>query len=98
MTNATRRKHLFLDPPPGHPLEPAVDNRPPSILQSREAKDVKRNLLSIAGYDPSGGAGALLDVRVFGALGFHGTAVLTALTVQNTVEVRRVSPVSPPGR
>lgn len=54
---------------------------------------MKRNLLSIAGFDPSGGAGALLDVRVFGALGFHGTAVLTALTVQNTVEVRKVIPI-----
>jgi hydroxymethylpyrimidine/phosphomethylpyrimidine kinase len=52
-----------------------------------------RNLLSIAGFDPSGGAGALLDMRVFGALGFHGTAVLTALTVQNTVEVRKVIPL-----
>ena len=54
---------------------------------------MKRNLLSIAGFDPSGGAGALLDVRVFGALGFHGTAVLTALTVQNTAEVRKVIPL-----
>ena len=52
-----------------------------------------RTLLSIAGFDPSGGAGALLDVRVFGALGFHGTAVLTALTVQNTREVRKVIPL-----
>jgi hydroxymethylpyrimidine/phosphomethylpyrimidine kinase len=53
---------------------------------------MKRTLLSIAGYDPSGGAGALLDVRVFAALGFHGAAVLTALTVQNTREVRKVIP------
>jgi hydroxymethylpyrimidine/phosphomethylpyrimidine kinase len=54
---------------------------------------MKRTLLSISGYDPSGGAGALLDVRVFAALGFHGAAVLTALTVQNTREVRRVIPL-----
>jgi hydroxymethylpyrimidine/phosphomethylpyrimidine kinase len=51
---------------------------------------MKRTLVSIAGYDPSGGAGVLLDVRVFTALGFHGAAVLTALTVQNTREVRKV--------
>jgi hydroxymethylpyrimidine/phosphomethylpyrimidine kinase len=51
-----------------------------------------RTLLSIAGYDPSGGAGAILDVGVFGALGFHGAAVLTSLTVQNTRTVRRVIP------
>ncbi len=54
---------------------------------------MKRTLLSIAGYDPSGGAGALLDVRVFEALDFHGAVVLTALTVQNTVAVRRVIPI-----
>ena len=53
---------------------------------------MKPTLLSIAGYDPSGGAGALLDVQVFEALGFHGAAVLTALTIQNTVEVRKVIP------
>ncbi len=54
---------------------------------------MKANLLSVAGYDPSGGAGALLDVRIFEALGFHGAAVLTALTIQNTREVRKVIPV-----
>jgi hydroxymethylpyrimidine/phosphomethylpyrimidine kinase len=63
-------------------------------LQSREAEKVKRTLLSIAGFDPSGGAGALMDVRVFAALGFHGASVLTAMTVQNTLEVRRVVPLS----
>ncbi len=54
---------------------------------------MKRTLLSVAGFDPSGGAGVLLDVQVFTALGFHGTAVLTALTVQNTLEVRTVIPI-----
>jgi len=54
---------------------------------------MERTLLSIAGFDPSGGAGALLDVRVFEALGFHGTSVLTALTAQNTLEVRKVVPL-----
>jgi hydroxymethylpyrimidine kinase/phosphomethylpyrimidine kinase len=55
-----------------------------------------RILLSIAGFDPSGGAGALMDVAVFEAAGFRGMAVLTALTVQNTREVRRIVPL-PPG-
>ncbi len=53
-------------------------------------------LLSVAGFDPSGGAGALLDVAVFEAAGFKGMSVLTALTIQNTREVFRVVPV--PGR
>jgi len=46
-----------------------------------------RTLLSLAGYDPSGGAGLILDVSVFQRLGFHGIGVVTALTVQNTRRV-----------
>jgi hydroxymethylpyrimidine/phosphomethylpyrimidine kinase len=56
---------------------------------------MKKILLSVAGYDTSGGAGALLDVRVFESLGFQGMAVLTALTVQNTLEVYSVVPFAP---
>jgi hydroxymethylpyrimidine/phosphomethylpyrimidine kinase len=48
---------------------------------------VPRNLLTIAGYDPSGGAGAGLDVRVFSRLGFDGFGVLTAVTAQNAARV-----------
>ena len=51
---------------------------------------MKKVLLSVAGYDPSGGAGVLLDLRVFARMGFHGTAVLTALTTQNTRLVKDV--------
>ncbi len=54
---------------------------------------MKKTLLSIAGYDPSGGAGALLDVRIFESLGFHGAAVLTSLTAQNTAKVEKVLPL-----
>lgn len=57
--------------------------------------NMKKTLLSVAGYDPSGGAGALLDVRVFESLGFRGMAVLTALTVQNTRKVQSVRPFAP---
>lgn len=49
-----------------------------------------KTLLSLAGYDPSGGAGLLLDLSVFQRLGFHGAGVATALTVQNTLRVRKV--------
>jgi hydroxymethylpyrimidine/phosphomethylpyrimidine kinase len=47
-------------------------------------------LLSIAGYDPSSGAGVLLDVAVFRRFGFIGMGILTALTVQNSRRVRGV--------
>lgn len=51
------------------------------------------NVLSIAGSDPSGGAGIQADLKTFAALGVYGCAALTALTAQNTVEVSAVLPV-----
>ena len=45
-------------------------------------------LLSIAGYDPSGGAGILADIKTFAALGGYGVAAITSITYQNTVAVR----------
>jgi hydroxymethylpyrimidine kinase/phosphomethylpyrimidine kinase len=46
------------------------------------------NVLSIAGFDPSGGAGAAADLKTFAALGCNGMAVITALTAQNTQGVK----------
>lgn len=45
-------------------------------------------LLTIAGFDPSSGAGITADLAVFAAHGFFGTSCITALTVQSTVGVR----------
>jgi len=49
---------------------------------------MKKILLSVAGYDPTSGAGVLLDLRVFNHLRFQGMAVLTAITSQNTKQVK----------
>jgi hydroxymethylpyrimidine/phosphomethylpyrimidine kinase len=46
-----------------------------------------RVVLTIAGFDPSGGAGVLADCKTFAAFGCFGTAVITSLTAQNTVAV-----------
>jgi hydroxymethylpyrimidine/phosphomethylpyrimidine kinase len=51
--------------------------------------------LTIAGSDPTGGAGLQLDLQVFRALGVHGAGVLTALTIQDTAKVHEVLPVFP---
>lgn len=52
-----------------------------------------RNTLTIAGVDPSGGAGVLADVKVMSALGCYAAAVVAALTAQNTQAVTGVMPV-----
>ena len=54
-----------------------------------------RIALSVAGSDPTGGAGLQLDLQVFRALGVHGAGVLTALTLQDTKKVHRVLPAFP---
>lgn len=50
--------------------------------------------LTIAGVDPSGGAGVLADVKAFSALGAYACAVIAALTAQNTRAVTGVLPVA----
>ncbi len=54
-----------------------------------------RNVLSIAGSDPSGGAGIQADLKTFAARGTYGMAALTALTAQNTQGVTGVQAVAP---
>ena len=47
-------------------------------------------VLTIAGFDGSGGAGMQADLKTFSALGCYGTTALTVLPVQNTMGVRAI--------
>ncbi len=51
------------------------------------------NVLTIAGVDPSGGAGVLADIKAISALGGYGCGVIAALTAQNTQAVTGVLPI-----
>jgi hydroxymethylpyrimidine/phosphomethylpyrimidine kinase len=51
--------------------------------------------LTIAGSDPSGGAGIQADLKTFHQFGVYGEAVITLLTVQNSVRVSRVEVMDP---
>ena len=52
-------------------------------------------VLTIAGFDPSSGAGVTADIKTIAAHGCYGVSCITALTVQSTAGVRRVEPISP---
>jgi hydroxymethylpyrimidine/phosphomethylpyrimidine kinase len=52
-------------------------------------------VLTIAGFDPSSGAGITADIKTIAAHGCYGVAAITALTVQSTAGVRQVNPVDP---
>src|SRR5271163_1962652 len=51
--------------------------------------------MTIAGSDPSGGAGLQADLKTFHRFGVYGEAVVTLITVQNTVSLDRVETLAP---
>ncbi|MFZ0295781.1 MAG: bifunctional hydroxymethylpyrimidine kinase/phosphomethylpyrimidine kinase [Candidatus Sulfotelmatobacter sp.] len=52
-------------------------------------------VLTIAGFDPSSGAGVTADIKTIAAHGCYGVACITAMTVQSTAGVRRIDAVDP---
>src|SRR5688572_12360746 len=62
--------------------------------QPHEGSPVSK-VLTIAGIDPSGGAGVLADIKTFSALGAYGCGVVCALTAQNTQAVTGIHAAPP---
>ena len=54
----------------------------------------KKYILTIAGHDPSGGAGITSDIKTFEAHGFYGLSVCTAVTVQNDIDFKQCKWIS----
>lgn len=52
-----------------------------------------KRVLSIAGSDPSGGAGIQADLKTFSACGCYGSSVITAIVNENTLGVKNIYPI-----
>lgn len=105
------RNHVFTVKPQCHPskkigpsLSPPVTCWPEpqreawgqnGVLSSQTMAEKPPVILTIAGFDPSSGAGITADVKTIAAHGCYGVACVTALTVQSTSGVRRFEPVDP---
>ena len=63
--------------------------------RTRHNEDMVSTALTIAGSDPSGGAGIQADLKTFHQFGVYGMSVVTLLTVQNTTRVSSVDPLDP---
>jgi hydroxymethylpyrimidine/phosphomethylpyrimidine kinase len=66
-----------------------------SKIQALSMADKPPVVLTIAGFDPSSGAGVTADIKTIAAHGCYGVACITAMTVQSTAGVCRVEAVDP---
>lgn len=62
-------------------------------MSTNRASERVSVMLTVAGSDPSGGAGIQADLKTATALGVYGSAVITSLTAQNTIGVSAVLPI-----
>ena len=60
-----------------------------------KSKNTIATALTIAGSDPTGGAGIQADLKTMTTLGVYASAVITSITVQNSRGVSRIEPLSP---
>ena len=88
-TERRKRRNLLTNTPQDDPIL-----RPPSLpRRGRDAATKPPVALTIAGFDPSSGAGITADLQTFAAHGLFGTSAITALTVQSTQSVAAIQPL-----
>jgi hydroxymethylpyrimidine/phosphomethylpyrimidine kinase len=84
----TKKRHFL---PDSDDVLEMTTHSPASSSSVRKAFSASPpQVLSIAGSDPSGGAGIQADLKTFSSLGCYGMSVLTALTAQNTQGVSQI--------
>jgi hydroxymethylpyrimidine/phosphomethylpyrimidine kinase len=64
------------------------------LLLRNSSFELPKTVLTIAGHDPTSGAGITSDLKTFQYFGVYGVSVITAVTVQNTLGVISVVPIS----
>ncbi|MGH9869287.1 MAG: bifunctional hydroxymethylpyrimidine kinase/phosphomethylpyrimidine kinase [Candidatus Polarisedimenticolia bacterium] len=77
---------------PGTPRGSADSQAAPApvIAPPTSAPEMSHTVLSIAGLDPSGGAGVAADLKTIAAYRHHGAAVVTSVTAQNTLGIQAI--------
>ncbi len=75
-------------------MNPAISGDQSTPLRGAFATAKQPIALTIAGFDPSSGAGVTADLKVFAAFGIYGMSCITGLTVQSTQGVRRVQSIA----
>jgi hydroxymethylpyrimidine/phosphomethylpyrimidine kinase len=65
------------------------------LLERKSMSEKPPIVLTIAGFDPSSGAGVTADIKTIAAHGCYGVACITAMTVQSTAGVKRVEATDP---
>jgi hydroxymethylpyrimidine kinase/phosphomethylpyrimidine kinase/thiamine-phosphate diphosphorylase len=73
---------------------PALAAKELSLLFNGRKTSTETRVMTIAGSDPSGGAGIQADLKTIALLGSYGTSAITVLTAQNTLGVHGLSPAS----